>query len=907
MNRLYFAIPLLISCATAVDDTKQNVNPFPQPDPDMEDIQLPPSSPLVLTAPATAQPGDTIAVMVTLPSFAPASAQNGMNVFFPSTTGGLGTGFCGGPLGSDCLDIMGSLNLLGPVQTSGGQATLLYTIPTGFSERALYVQAVIIAPARAFLSNAVEINVPSGSGVCGDGFVNLGEVCDDGSNIGADVGDCAPGCEQLVRAKRYIYAMGSATGNLHRMRGSSMDGTTQPLPAHLDGWVGCRERGLKTMFSDGVTRVASVSPHQGDGQVDWVLEPWVAYYSYNLVDPGLSQHIWTTDDSALLGVRGGQPQDLLVNTVIGRPSSSTNPSSDWEVWTGMDADWTTTSDDCNGWRSADAGDVSSYGMTETRPWSVTATNMAVEDLLSGGSGSCDESHNFLCVEQTPDPDEACVLPVVIAGQSISSSNLNYRGALMDSAGRVHVPFGSATSTYNPIPGGPYVDMRSEGYTTCALDEDGAVYCHGSNADYSAALDEYVALVSTHCGILSNGEVHCWDPDYSGPETAGWSQADCDSECCGIRNGELECWGRDVDIYGQAGRWPETDETFVSADMGSRTAGYPHLGCALTDEGHAMCWGSRLYGMGMMPAPENVVFSDVRVGDDYACGIDCNQRIRCWGALDLTTTGAAPPPIPLPFTEPSGRFVSLNHDATCGLTVEHEMVCWNAQPHPDLEPDPADQWPWFLPWDMCDVDVDPFVVDDRDCDGAPTTNDCDDNDTSVGDQRQDADCDGISTDQDCDDNDASIATAWVGHCEDCADDYTPNQIAGLAHVSSFSVASGFTATLSDARSCRATPTDYYALSVAPGSVVDVTLDWSDDTAALVLTVLERRRSTVLGGLDRWVDVATGTCTTDSCSVTYTTTALQDWVVKTDLVTASSQDVDQDGNYDAVTYDLTYGPR
>ena len=47
-----------------------------------------------------------------------------------------------------------------------------------------------------------------------------------------------------------------------------------------------------------------------------------------------------------------------------------------------------------------------------------------------------------------------------------------------------------------------------------------------------------------------------------------------------------------------------------------------------------------------------------------------------------------------------------------------------------------------------------IVNDTDCDGVITEEDCDDNDDSLLSKLQDVDCDGVVAEEDCDDNDAS---------------------------------------------------------------------------------------------------------------------------------------------------------
>jgi hypothetical protein len=151
MRRLGIAL-LLFSCTSDMQDATSEQQP-------------PPTRPLTLVGPSSAAPGDSITVSVTLPVNAPAAAQNGFNVFFPSTTDGFGTGFCGGPLNGSCLDIVGAVDILGGAPTVNGTATLSYEIPSPFTASALYVQSVIVAPSgRAFLSNPIEIEMVAGPG-----------------------------------------------------------------------------------------------------------------------------------------------------------------------------------------------------------------------------------------------------------------------------------------------------------------------------------------------------------------------------------------------------------------------------------------------------------------------------------------------------------------------------------------------------------------------------------------------------------------------------------------------------------------------------------------------------------------------------------------------------------------------
>jgi len=50
-------------------------------------------------------------------------------------------------------------------------------------------------------------------------------------------------------------------------------------------------------------------------------------------------------------------------------------------------------------------------------------------------------------------------------------------------------------------------------------------------------------------------------------------------------------------------------------------------------------------------------------------------------------------------------------------------------------------------------------EDKDADGAPVSEDCDDNDPNSTVMAEDADCDGVLTAADCDDNDPALLSSW----------------------------------------------------------------------------------------------------------------------------------------------------
>lgn len=165
---------------------------------------------------------------------------------------------------------------------------------------------------------------------CGDGVVDSAfEACDERDDVGANPGDCLA-CLGLVDMRLTI-----------RESDRSSNGSFAPSPiASADDLCDGFGEEYRAMFAHGSARRASSTAHSGDDQLDWVLEPFTAYYN------AAGAHVWTTDSSALLGVRSGVPAPLL-NPIVDSGNA---------VWTGMNTDHTTLSANlCDGWTRMVAG------------------------------------------------------------------------------------------------------------------------------------------------------------------------------------------------------------------------------------------------------------------------------------------------------------------------------------------------------------------------------------------------------------------------------------------------------------------------------------------------------------------------------------------------------------------------
>jgi len=194
---------------------------------------------------------------------------------------------------------------------------------------------------------------------CGDGMINgPNEACDNGPDNGLGLGACNPGCTGLVGQKALkIYNSYDWGGAL-----------TGDWDAMCKGTFGAGYLGLVV---DGVTRIASQTPYEGDGQLNWILRPYTRYIN----DTGTL--VWTTDGVSLLGVRNGMSAPLI-NTLA---SSGTD-----FAWLGINDDWTTSTSSCNQWTKSDASAVGT---------GLRLTANAIQTMLA----TCDMPGRVICVEQ----------------------------------------------------------------------------------------------------------------------------------------------------------------------------------------------------------------------------------------------------------------------------------------------------------------------------------------------------------------------------------------------------------------------------------------------------------------------------------------------------------------------------
>ncbi|MEM6291096.1 MAG: DUF1554 domain-containing protein [Myxococcota bacterium] len=211
---------------------------------------------------------------------------------------------------------------------------------------------------------------------CGDGLLADDESCDEGEGNGTGDGDCAPDCSRLVETKTIQLNVLVSTNFAGNMGG---DDAAQTLDQ------GCQDSGLpgyRAMFADGVARRASQTPNTGDGQIDWVLQPWTRYVN------NLGGVVWTTDDVALLGVDDGAA------VALDAPIDTTGAFGVGSVVTGMTQGWVAhpAGSMCNGNSSTSPGNF-----RPAADASATVNGGYLAD--NAGAVNCMVALKYYCVEQ----------------------------------------------------------------------------------------------------------------------------------------------------------------------------------------------------------------------------------------------------------------------------------------------------------------------------------------------------------------------------------------------------------------------------------------------------------------------------------------------------------------------------
>jgi len=233
-------------------------------------------------------------------------------------------------------------------------------------------------------------------------------------------------------------------------------------------------------------------------------------------------------------------------------------------------------------------------------------------------------------------------------------------------------------------GGRFTIMGGGSGHTCALRQDGAVLCWGSDAVGQIGGDGGSGVVR----VVAGGHAFV---DLA----VGWVH-----NCAVDTDGEAWCWGWNG--FGQLGpRAPLHEcaanvpcaETPVSVSAMARfrtvAAGFG-FSCAIDVSGAAWCWGSNAEGsLGAGPhddsaSPVRVAgghrFNEIDAGRAHTCAVTDTGQVWCWGANesgqlgDLTRT-PSPTPVLVPPGAAPARAVSAGAAHTCAVLADASIRCW----------------------------------------------------------------------------------------------------------------------------------------------------------------------------------------------------------------------------------------
>ena len=232
--------------------------------------------------------------------------------------------------------------------------------------------------------------------------------------------------------------------------------------------------------------------------------------------------------------------------------------------------------------------------------------------------------------------------------------------------------------------------------TCAIDVAGKAYCWGRNTLGSVGTETDLQFVyepvsvdmtgvlkdrkiieissgSAHtCAVADDGGVYCWGSNGRGQ--------------LGDGNGGNEGSFTELGDYSLL---PVKTENSAGKYL-KVSAGYDHT-CILNDKGKIFCFGNNANGqlgdgtteMRLTPVALNSdkVFKSVSAGSEHTCAVDDKDEAYCWGGNIVGQLGTGDKessliPVKVKYaTETKIKSISCGHRHTCSVTTEGVVHCW----------------------------------------------------------------------------------------------------------------------------------------------------------------------------------------------------------------------------------------
>lgn len=281
-------------------------------------------------------------------------------------------------------------------------------------------------------------------------------------------------------------------------------------------------------------------------------------------------------------------------------------------------------------------------------------------------------------------------------------------------------------------------------TTCGVQEDSSLWCWGAgsfgqlgrgsiigsnqprlvaqgNPDLEAGWKD-IAVGGHVCGLREDSTLYCWGSNRLGQlglavreviETTpqqvalddpllktGWKGVAIGLvSTCGIHDEGLFCWGRNttnslgVDSAGGGAKtYPFPVDSSLSLAAGARGSNHS---CAISAEGHLLCWGSGGdYQLGSgQPLPErrpveistpgedDQGWTDISAGHLFSCGVN-QGGLFCWGwgtsgQLGHGNASTRTTPSKIAGFDDHWTQVSSGRFSSCALKTNGTLWCWGA--------------------------------------------------------------------------------------------------------------------------------------------------------------------------------------------------------------------------------------
>lgn len=277
-------------------------------------------------------------------------------------------------------------------------------------------------------------------------------------------------------------------------------------------------------------------------------------------------------------------------------------------------------------------------------------------------------------------------------------------------------------------GETFVDIDVGTDHSCAVAENGFVYCWGDNRFGQIGSTSELETVPIRvlgvnraravsvggdaaCALRDDGTIQCWgvgyrtDAVYSAGSGERFVAVSVGNRhiCATSASGPAWCWG--ANSYGQLGTGDlvtrsSPTRVVLSGRVLQISAGSDFT-CAIDDASVAWCWGLGLLGelgqgqISQQPMPARVAtetrFTQITAGGGHACALESDGRTQCWGGNLYGALGIGPPiksdPVATDFmfrvpvavqSHSRYRKITAGGASTCALEMETARVdCWGS--------------------------------------------------------------------------------------------------------------------------------------------------------------------------------------------------------------------------------------